>query len=92
MIFVIIATLIGHRGIVDKLLFFKIYYFFLFLYFIYLFLAALGLHCCVQAFSSCGEQGLFFAVVHGLLIAVASLCCRAWALGARASVAVACGL
>ena len=25
--------------------------------FIYLFLTALGLHCCVWAFSSCGEQG-----------------------------------
>ena len=41
--------------------------------FIYLFLAALGLCCCAQAFSSCGEQGLLFVVVHGLLIAVASL-------------------
>ena len=30
--------------------------------------------------------------MHGLLIAVASLCCRAWALGARASVVVARGL
>ena len=40
--------------------------------FIYLFLAALGLRCCVQAFSSCGEQGLLFVVVRGLLIAVAS--------------------
>ena len=41
--------------------------------FIYLFLAALGLCCCVWAFSSCGERGLLFVVVHGLLIAVASL-------------------
>ena len=41
--------------------------------FIYLFLAALGLHCCTWAFSSCGERGLLFIVVHGLLIAVASL-------------------
>ena len=40
---------------------------------IYLFLAALGFRCCVQAFSSCGEQGLLFAAVFGLLIAVASL-------------------
>ena len=38
-----------------------------------LFLAVLGLHCCAQAFSSCGEQGLPFVVVRGLLIAVASL-------------------
>ena len=41
--------------------------------FIYLFLAALGLRCCTQAFSSCGERGLLFVVVCGLLIAVASL-------------------
>ena len=44
-----------------------------FLKLIYLFLAALGLHCCMQAFSSCGEQGLLFVVVGGLLIAVVSL-------------------
>ena len=44
----------------------------LFIYF-YLPLAALGLCCCTQAFSSCGERGLLFLVVHGLLIAVASL-------------------
>ena len=46
-----------------------------FLEFIYfnLFLAALGLHCCAQAFPSCGEQGLLFVVVDGLLTAVASL-------------------
>ena len=42
-------------------------------YFIYLFLAALGLRCCVRAFSSCGERELLFVAVHGLLIAVASL-------------------
>ena len=44
-----------------------------FIYFIYLFLAVLGLRCCVRAFSSCGERGLLFVAVHGLLIAVASL-------------------
>ena len=41
--------------------------------FVCLFLAVLGLHCCAQVFSSCGERGLLFVVVHGLLIAVASL-------------------
>ena len=46
---------------------------FLIYYLIYLFLAALGLHCCAWAFSSCGERGLLFVVVRGLLIAVASL-------------------
>ena len=44
-----------------------------FIYFIYLFLAALGLRCCVQAFSSCGERGLLFVVVRVLLTEVASL-------------------
>ena len=38
-----------------------------------LFLAALGLRCCVWAFSSCGERGLLFIAVCGLHIAVASL-------------------
>ena len=42
--------------------------------FIYFFcVAALGLRCCAQASSSCSEWGLLFIVVHGLLIAVASL-------------------
>ena len=33
----------------------------------------LGLRCCARAFSSCGERGLLFVAVHGLLIAVAAL-------------------
>ena len=37
------------------------------------FLAALGLRCCLRAFSSCSEQGLLFVVVRRLLTAVASL-------------------
>ena len=41
--------------------------------FFFFFLAALGLCCCVRAFSSGGERGLLFIVVRGLLIAVASL-------------------
>ena len=56
------------------------------------FLAALGLRCCVRAFSSCGEQGLLSVAVRGLFIAVASLSCRAQALGVQASVVVARGL
>ena len=40
---------------------------------IYLLMAVLGLHCCVWAFSSCGERGLLFVAVCGLLILVASL-------------------
>ena len=36
-------------------------------------MAALGLRCCARAFSNCGEQGLLFAAVRGLLTAVSSL-------------------
>ena len=67
--------------------------------FICLFLAALGLRCCAQAFSSCSEQGLLFVVVHRLLIAVASLvaehglqACGLQQLQHAVSVLVACGL
>ena len=42
-------------------------------FFFFFFLAELGLRCFAQAFSSCGERGLLFVAVHGLLIAVASL-------------------
>ena len=59
----------------------------LFTFHFYLFLAALGLCCCPRTFSSCGERGLLFVPVCGLLIAVAS-----WALGAPASVVVVHGL
>ena len=47
--------------------------FFFLIYLINFFGAALGLHCCMWAFSSCGEQGLLFVEVRRLLIAVASL-------------------
>ena len=36
-------------------------------------MSVLGLRCCTQALSSCGERGLLFVVVRGLLTAVASL-------------------
>ena len=48
----------------------------LFIYFLkfYLFIfTVLCLRCCVQDFSSCGEQGLLFVAVCELLIVVASL-------------------
>ena len=45
----------------------------------------------MQAFSSCGERGLLFVTVRGLLIAVASRR-GAQVLGAWASVVVARGL
>ena len=66
-------------------------------FFLFFFLAALGLCCCTWAFSSCGERELLIVAVHRLLIAGAShrggfSCCRARALGARASVVAAHGL
>ena len=70
------------------ILFFKITLLILFV----LFLAALGLCCYAQSFPSCGERGLLFIAVCGLLIVVASPCCGARALGAWASVVVASGL
>ena len=61
-------------GIIILLIYlFLIITFLKFIYFICLFLAVLGLRCCSRAFSSCGEQGLLFIAVHGLLTAVASL-------------------
>ena len=44
-----------------------------FFFLIYLYLAALGLCCCARSFPSCGERGLLFVAVRGLLIVVASL-------------------
>ena len=48
------------------------FFFFLLTLFIYLYLAVLGLRCCVRTFSSCGQLGLLFAAVCGLLTAVVS--------------------
>ena len=63
-----------------RFLLFCYYYYYLkhfsaeyFIFLIYLFLAVLGPRCCARAFSSCGEWGLLFVAVRGLLIAVASL-------------------
>ena len=47
--------------------------FFFFFNKFYSFLSALGLHCCVQSISSCGERGLLFVAVRWLRIAVASV-------------------
>ena len=63
--------------------------FFLCVFFFFFFLAALGLRCCAQAFSSCSERGLLFVVVRGLFHCGGFSLCGAQALGARASVVVA---
>ena len=52
------------------------FFFFFFNYFkiyFYFWLHWVFMHCCVQAFSSCSEQRLFFVVMHRFLIVVASL-------------------
>ena len=59
-----------------------------FFFFLFYFLAVLGLHCCAQAFSSCGERGLLLVVVRASHCGGFS-CCGARALGAQASVVVA---
>ena len=57
-----------------------------------LFLAALGLHCFSQAFSSCGEHGLLSSCSAQAPHCSGFSCCRVWALGHTGSVAVAHGL
>ena len=60
-------------GLVGSKAAFLLLFFLIDLFIIILLLAALGLHCCARAFSSCGERGLLFVAVRGLRIAVASL-------------------
>ena len=62
---------------------------FYFYFFYFNFLAALGLRCCAQAFSSCGERGLLFISMCGLLVVVASLVAEHQLYGAWASAVVA---
>ena len=64
-----ILKYLGVKSCLHLLSFFKLIYF---IYY-FLFWVALGLCCCVQAFSSRGERGLLFVVVRGLLTVVASL-------------------
>ena len=52
-------------------------------FYLFLFLAALGLCCCAQAILRCGSWASHCGGFS---------CCRAWALGAQASVVVALGL
>ena len=49
-----------------------VFSFFFFLIFIYLSMAALGLHFCARAFSSCGKQGPLLIAVRGPLTIAAS--------------------
>ena len=55
-----------------KVLLFFFFFFNKFIFYL-LFLAVLGLRCYARGFSSCGELGLLFVAVRGLLIAVVSL-------------------
>ena len=65
----------------------------LFIYFLIIVLAVPYLCCCMRAFPSCGEWGgLFFTVVHGLLLAAASPVVQRGLQSAQASVLTAHGL
>ena len=55
-------------------------------------MAVPALHCCMWAFSGCGERGQLFAAVRRLLLEVASLVGEHRLWGARPSVVVAHGL
>ena len=61
------------------------------LLFFFFFSVMLGLHCCSQAFSSCGKQRLLFVEVHGFSL-MWLLLLQAQAPGAGASVVASCGL
>ena len=63
------AWILTHERLLNILLIMEVAVFLLiYLILFILFLAALGLRCCAQAFSSCSEQGLLVVAVHGLLI------------------------
>ena len=55
---------------------------------LYLFSAVLSLPCCPQAFSGCGEWGLFFSCSAPASHCCGFSCCGAQAVGTRASVVV----
>ena len=55
-------------------------------------MAVLGLRCCTWAFSSCGERGVALRCAAQASHCGGFSCCGAQALGAWASVVVACGL
>ena len=59
---------------------------------IHYFLAVLGLHCCMQAFSGCGEQGLRSSFRMRASHCDGFSCCRAQALIMQVSVVVVYGL
>ena len=58
----------------------------------FFFFAVLGLHCCTQAFSGCGERGLLFCCSPWASHCIEFSCCGARALGTWASVVAAQGL
>ena len=60
----------------------------LFIY-LFIFLAVLGLHCCAQAFSSCGKRGYSVVAVYQLLTEAASSIEEHWPYGGQTSVIVA---
>ena len=56
----------------------------------FFFFGCTGLHCCMWAFSSCGQWGLLYVAVCGASHYGGFSCCKGWALGMQASVVAAC--
>ena len=54
----------------------RLYSLLLFIYLLFLFFAALGLHCCVQAFSYCGERGLLSSCHGWAALGGSFSCCK----------------
>ena len=78
--------------ILYKLFLFKILFILKINLFIYLFLGALGLRCCMRAFLQLWRVGATLHCSAWPSHCGGFFCCRAWALGAWASVVVARGL
>ena len=80
----------SYRGVNSPFII-SFFFFLLYFYFIFPFLAALGLRCCTRAFSSCQERWGGATLHCGARASHCSgfSCCRAQALGTRASVVVA---
>ena len=69
----VLATEPPGKSLTFFFLIFIFYYYYYFLINLFIFVCTGCLLLCAWAFSSCGEGGLLFASVRGLLIAVASL-------------------
>ena len=92
MIFITVVSHVLKFHINRTYLILVFFFYNLFILFIYLVWAVLGLRCCTQAFSSCGERGATLRCGAWAPHCSGFSCCRPWALGMQASVVAARGL